>query len=229
MKNYTKPLVILFDVNETLLDMGPLKASINKLLDNDQGFKIWFGMLLQHSLVDTCINEYHDFTLIANGTLSMAAKTLNRDIDETEKRAALSFIRQLDAYPDVPQGLPLLKDAGFRLATLTNSPLPTLLAQLEYAGIQHYFEKMLSIDVVKKYKPAIETYEYAAQKIEVAPNEIIMVAAHGWDIAGALNAGLQAAFVERKGQSLYPLSPLPQYIERDMVAIANAIIKSRCI
>lgn len=126
----------------------------------------------------------------------------------------------------MPQGLQLLKDAGYRLATLTSSPLSTLEAQLEYAGIQHYFEKQLSIDSVKKYKPAKDTYAYAAQELGVLPNELLMVAAHGWDMAGALNAGLQAAFVERKGQSLYPLSALPQHVEIDILAIANAIIKS---
>ena len=91
------------------------------------------------------------------------------------KEIALSFIKKLDAYPDVPQGLQLLKDAGYRLATLTNSPLSTLQAQLKYAGIQHYFEKQLSIDSVKKYKPAKETYVYAAKELGVLPNEILMV------------------------------------------------------
>ena len=221
-----KPVVVLFDVNETLLDMALLKEKINTLLSKEHGFKIWFGMLLQYSLVDTCIDNYHDFTFIANATLSMAAKVLEREVDEKEKKEALSFIKKLDAYPDVPQGLQLLKDAGYRLATLTNSPLSTLEAQLKYAGIQHYFEKQLSIDSVKKYKPAKETYAYAAQELGVLPNEILLVAAHGWDIAGELNAGLQAAFVKRKGQSLYPLSALPQYNEIDILAIANAIIKS---
>lgn len=71
-----KPVVVLFDVNETLLDMAPLKENINTLLSYEQGFNIWFGMLLQYSLVDTCIDNYHDFTFIADATLSMAAKAL---------------------------------------------------------------------------------------------------------------------------------------------------------
>lgn len=225
MKNYTRPLVILFDVNETLLDLAPLKENINKVLHNDQGFKIWFGMLLQHSLVETCINEYHDFTVIAKATLSMAATALGTNINEQEKKDALSSITQLNAYPDVPKGLKILKDSGFRLATLTNSPPSTLLAQLEHAGIKHYFDNILSIDAVRKYKPAIETYQYAAGTLGVAENEILMIAAHGWDIAGALHSGIKGAFIERKGQSLYPLSASPQYIGKDLVEIAKAIIK----
>ena len=47
---------------------------------------------------------------------------------------------------------------------------------------------------------------------------------HGWDIAGALQAGMQAAFIEREGQSLYPLSPKPRFTGKDLVEIANKII-----
>jgi len=135
------------------------------------------------------------------------------------------LIRKLSAYSDVEKGLKLLKDAGYRLATLSNSPSQTLIVQLEYAGINNYFEAILSIDATKKYKPSLETYQYAAQTLGVNTNQVLMVAAHGWDIAGALQAGMMAAFVERKGQSLYPLSPTPQYIGKDLVEIAKAIIK----
>jgi 2-haloacid dehalogenase len=225
MNNNTRPAVILFDVNETLLDMRPLRKKINNLLDSKYGFRIWFGMLLHYSLVDNSAKEYHDFASIANATLDMVSKALGKEIDEKEKKKALVLIRKLSAYSDVEKGLKLLKDAGYRLATLSNSPSQTLIVQLEYAGINNYFEAMLSIDAIKKYKPSLETYQYAAQTLGVNTNQVLMVAAHGWDIAGALQAGMKAAFVERKGQSLYPLSPTPQYIGKDLVEIAKAIIK----
>jgi len=81
-----KPSVIIFDVNETLLDMSPLKKKINSLLNSSKGFRIWFGMLLQYSLVDNCTGSYHDFLSIANATLDMTAKALKTDVDENEKR-----------------------------------------------------------------------------------------------------------------------------------------------
>lgn len=217
--------VILFDVNETLLDMSLLKKKVNSILDSKRGFRIWFGMLLQYSLVDNCTGQYHDFVTIANATLDMAAKALQKEIDEDEKKEALALIKKLSAYSDVEAGLKRLKDAGFRLATLTNSPMPTLTAQLEHAGLTSYFETTLSVDAIKKYKPALETYKYAAQELGVVPSEVILVAAHGWDIAGALLAGMKTAFIERKGQSLYPLSATPTYHGKDLVQIAELILK----
>ena len=219
----TKPTVILFDVNETLLDMTPLKKKINNLLGSSQGFRIWFGMLLQYSLVDNCTNSYHDFVTIAGATLSMAADGLKKSITEMQKKEAVATIKQLSAYPDVPKGLKTLKENGFRLATLTNSPAATLTAQLKYASLTEYFEQTLSIDTIKKYKPALETYKWAAEQLSVNTAEVMLVAAHGWDIAGALQAGLQAAFIERKGQSLYTLSPSPQIVGKNLIEVVQKI------
>lgn len=223
MNNKNLPLIV-FDVNETLLDMTTLKNKINNLLGNSKGFNIWFGMLLQYSLVDNCVGIYHDFVTIANATLGMAAKTLKIVIDEKEKQAALATLKELPAHADVPIGLQLLKENGFRLATLTNSPLATLTAQLHQAKISEYFEATFSIDTIKKYKPAVETYTWATEQLSTNVTGAILIAAHGWDIAGALAAGMQAAFIDREGQSLYPLASKPQFIGKDLIEVANSMI-----
>ena len=223
MNTNNLPLLV-FDVNETLLDMSVLKNKINSLLGSSKGFRIWFGMLLQYSLVDNCTGAYHDFISIAHATLDMTAKALKTKVDEKEKMDVLATIKELPAYSDVPKGLQLLKENGFRLITLTNSPLITLTAQLQQAKLAEYFEATLSIDSIRKYKPALETYKWATEQLSVNVSDAMLIAAHGWDIAGALQAGMQAAFIEREGQSLYPLSPKPAFIGKDLVEIANKII-----
>ena len=137
--------LIVFDVNETLLDMSVLKNKINSLLGSSKGFRIWFGMLLQYSLVDNCMGAYHDFVSIAQATLDMTAKALKTNVNENEKLTALAIIKELPAYPDVPKGLQLLQENGFRLITLTNSPPTTLTAQLQYAKLTEYFEVTLVV------------------------------------------------------------------------------------
>lgn len=223
MEQRTKPAVILFDVNETLLDMSPLKKKVNKLLDSKRGFRIWFGMLLQYALVDSCTGRYHDFSIIADATLDMAAKALQEEIDAEEKMEALALFTQLPAYNDAKEGLKFLKERGYRLATLTNSPEAVMMQQLQYADILPYFDATLSVEAVKKYKPAAEPYQWAASTLGVSANEILMVAAHGWDIAGAANAGMQTAFIERKGQSLYPLAPVPAYTGKGILELADQL------
>ena len=217
--------VLLFDVNETLLDMTPLKDSVNTLLGNNQGFRIWFGMLLHYSLVDNCTNQYHNFTTIAGAALEMAAKALDKTTNEEERIETLSVIRKLKAYPDVEKGLTLLKENGFRLATLTNSPENLLKEQLVNSNLQDYFEQTLSVDSIQKYKPLAETYHWAATKLGVNPENTIMIAAHGWDLTGAMHAGLQTAFVSREGQALYSISDKPNFEEKDIFAIAKVLVK----
>ncbi|MEX2231526.1 MAG: haloacid dehalogenase type II [Cyclobacteriaceae bacterium] len=220
-----KPSVILFDVNETLLDMSPLRKQVNKLLKSKRGFKLWFTMLLQYSLVDNCTNQYNNFSAIGEATLYMAAKSLKQSLSVHAIRGALSTLKQLPAHDDVKEALDLLKDAGVRLATLSNSPMETSKGQLEYAGLTGYFESILSVDSIKKYKPALEAYRYAAQVLKVNTDEMLMVAAHGWDITGASHAGLHTCFIERKGQSLYPLAPKPSITGSTLITAARKIIK----
>lgn len=220
----TNKPVLVFDVNETLLDMTPLKKAVNTLLQEEQGFRIWFGMLLHYSTVSNHINTYYNFTTIAAATLEMAATSLHKTVTETEVKNTLSIIKTLQTYPDVIKGLQLLKDNGFRLVTLTNSPQSALQEQLKNSHLTAYFEQALSIDSISKYKPAAETYLWAANLLQVVPQDMLMIAAHGWDIAGAAHAGLSTGFISREGQSIYPLATKPNFIATDILAMAEQLI-----
>ncbi len=173
IKNNHKP-VILFDVNETLLDMTPIKERINTILDHTDAFRIWFGLLLQYSLVANNTANYRDFPTIAGATLNMVAESFGLSIDDETKKSVLGLMTHLTAYPDVEPGLKKLSAAGFRLATLTNSPKRVLTDQLNFAGIQAYFESTLSIDAIKTYKPSLNTYQWAAEQLGVGTGEIIL-------------------------------------------------------
>ncbi len=217
------PHIILFDVNETLLNMDPMKVAINGVLGNSNGFQLWFGLLLQYSLVDNCTDNYHDFVSIAGAALDMAATIYKKEIEAAEKMKTLQIIKQLNPHPDVIPGLLLLQQNGYRLATLSNSPLQTSLAQLAFAKIDIYFEAILSVEAVKKYKPSIAPYQYAATQLKSPVSNIIMAAAHGWDIAGAATAGMKTAFINRPGQALYPLCEPPTYCENDLILFAKKL------
>jgi 2-haloacid dehalogenase len=219
-----KKPVLVFDVNETLLDMSPLKKAVIALLEDEQGFRIWFGMLLHYSTVSNHIGQYHNFSTIAAATLDMAALSLHKKVTEDQIKETLSIITSLKAYPDVIKGLQLLKEHGFRLATLTNSPESALKKQLANSDLTIYFEQALSVDAIKKYKPAKETYLWAAKKLAVEPAELMLIAAHGWDIAGAIHAGLATGFIAREGQSPYPLSNKPDYVASDILAMAEQLV-----
>lgn len=223
IRQKNKPILV-FDINETLLDMNPLKKAVNDLLKDDQGFRIWFGTLLHYTTVSNSINEYHNFTTIAAATLKMVATSMDKKVSEAEIKETLSVISTLQTYPDVIKGLKLLKENGFRLITLTNSPESALKDQLKNSNLTDYFEEALSVDTIEKYKPDATTYLWAAEKTGVQPHEMLMVAAHGWDLAGAAHAGLATAFIAREGQSLYTLADKPTFEAPNTLALAEQLV-----
>jgi 2-haloacid dehalogenase len=117
-----------------------------------------------------------------------------------------------------------MRDAGLRLVTLTNSAPAAVQQQLEHAGLASVFERSFSVDAVRRFKPAAEAYRSVADSLEVPVDRLRLVAAHAWDIVGALRAGCAAAFVARPGKVLYPLGPQPDIVGPDFRQVAKQIV-----
>lgn len=215
--------VILLDVYETLFDMDVVERRVNTLLGSKRGYIIWFELLMQYCFVDNCTVQFNDFTAIAKATMQMAAARLNESVSEYDVNETLELLKQVPLQNGVSQGLSLLNDLGFRVAALTNSPERFVRERMERTGLVSYFEKLLSAEHVKKYKPCIEVYEWAATQMGVAINEVLLVSAHGWDIAGAANAGMQTAYVDHGRQMLYSLAPKPAFTCVDLDDLAHQL------
>ncbi|GAC1310258.1 MAG: haloacid dehalogenase type II [Mucilaginibacter sp.] len=222
---YKKKLLI-FDVNETLLDLSKIKDEINTTLNSGTAFNLWFLTLLQYSLVESIIGSYHPFGEIGKATLMMTAKNLDKQMSGDAADRIIKLMTELPPHPDVQDGLRELHDAGFSIVALTNSVLPAARQQISSAGLDLFFQDIYSVNEVQVYKPHPATYLGVAKKLKILPGDCIMIAAHGWDLAGAKQAGLLTAFIERKGQSLYPLAPAPDFTGKDLVSIAGQIINA---
>ncbi|MBU1820946.1 MAG: haloacid dehalogenase type II [Bacteroidetes bacterium] len=219
-----KPQVLLFDVNETLLDLSSMKTEINDSLGHEFAFNQWFAMLLHYSLVSNETNLYQPFGAVGKATLRMAAQALGCEVSDEEIGRLVKLILQRPPHPEIFENLTRLQNKGYRLATLTNSAEDALKKQMEFAELTPFFEALLSVDAVGKYKPHPDTYRMAARHLNVPMEEILMVAAHGWDIAGAGSAGMQTAFLARPGQALYPLAPQPHYLASDLAQLTDQLI-----
>lgn len=220
------PELLIFDVNETMLDMSLLKAAITKAMENDCAFDIWFPTLLHYSLVETITGNYNNFSDIALAVLKMTAGKLNKEIEEDRLKEILTKVKELPAYPDVSRALPKLKAAGFKMVALTNGKSDVAEAQLEFAKIDQFFDEIFSVEEVKAYKPAAETYNYVLRKMEVPASGAMMIAAHGWDLVGAHRACLQTAFVQRPGKSQYPLALRADHSCRDFEELCNLLFEN---
>jgi 2-haloacid dehalogenase len=134
-------------------------------------------------------------------------------------------MRTLPAHPEVRDALLKLRDSGARTCTLTNSPLDVVEAQLAFAGIRDCFDEVISADEVKRLKPAREPYQLVAERMATEIVDVRLVAAHAWDIAGALAAGCSAAFIARPGMIASPLGPSADIIGADLTEVVDQIVK----
>lgn len=218
------PRVIIFDVNETLLDMRALDPLFTRIFGVANARQAWFNQALQSAFVTTITGEYVNFTRIWATALEMTAARYGVSLSADDSAAVLDGMHHLPPHADVPAALERLRSAGLRLAALTNSTEEVAMTQLTNAGIAPFFENIFSADIVRRLKPAPEPYEYAANRLYVPTRQIRLVAAHAWDIAGAVRAGCAAAFVARPGMVLDPLIPRPDVVGTDMAEVVDQIL-----
>jgi 2-haloacid dehalogenase len=216
--------VLVFDVNETMLDIGALAPHFVRVFGDARVVHEWFSTVLLYSQVTTITGPYADFGAVARASLEMTAASRGVPLAAADRDAILTGLRTLPVHPDVRAGLEQLQKAGFRMVTLTNSAPAAVEQQLTNAGIAAFFERRLSVDSVKRFKPAPEVYNLVATELNVPVAQLRLIAAHAWDIVGAMRAGYAAAFVARPGKALYPLAPKPDIVEPDLLKIAARII-----
>ena len=217
--------IIVLDVNETMLDTSALDPHFERVFGDKRVLREWFSQLLLYSEVATIAGPYFDFATIGSAALDMTAAARKVRLSSNDKEQILKGMLSLPPHPDVPDALKRLQAAGLRLVTLTNSTPRAVEEQLKHAGIEKYFERKFSVDSVRKYKPAPETYRMVAKELNVTTSGLRMVAAHAWDIIGAMQTGYAAAFVARPGKVLNPLAGRPDIVGADLRAVAEEIIR----
>lgn len=216
--------VIAFDVNETLLDLRALDTPFEELLGSSALRGQWFAQMLQLSFVGGLTDEYVDFSTAQNAALLMLARRLGRTITADDATEMVDRMSSLPPHPEVDSALRTLRDSSFTVVALTNSVESVAEAQLANAGIRGYFDRVLSADSVRRLKPAREPYLSVAEAFDVAIADVRLVAAHSWDVSGALAAGCKAAFVARPGMVLSPIGPQPDIVGPDIAAVVEQIV-----
>lgn len=216
-------VVLAFDVNETLLDLRALDDPFERVFGDRALRPVWFQQMLQLSFVGGLTGDYVDFTTAQDAALRMLAQRVDRVLGEEEVEEIVGGMRRLPPHRDVVEALVELGEAGFRRVTLTNSTLNVVRDQLAFAGLSDLVEDALSADEVKQLKPGPKPYHLVAERMGVDISAVRLVAAHAWDVSGALAAGARAAFVARAGMVPSPLGLQPDVIVSDLRELANQL------
>ncbi|MFD8507962.1 haloacid dehalogenase type II [Streptomyces sp. NPDC059687] len=217
--------IVVFDVNETLLDLDAIRPAFERIFDDPAALRLWFAHLITYSQALTLSGVYVPFTDIGGAVLRMLAATRDITISDADAAELTDRFAAMPPHPEVPAALERLNDHDFRLFTLTNNPPETSGRQLERAGLSDLFERRFSVETVRCHKPAPKVYHWVADALEVDPGAICLVACHVWDTIGAAAAGWQTALVLREGNAPLDVGPQPDYIGQDLDAIADQLIE----
>lgn len=218
------PSLVAFDVNHTLLDLGPLRAEIQEVLGDAAVFEEWLGRLLHGSLVANHLKAYRTFEDIGVEALLAVAAGHGVSLKGEQAEGLVAGMARLPAHPEVYNALERLFDRDVVMVALTNASTAVANAQVENAGLHPFLRRVISVEEVRRFKPAPEPYHHTALAMGVPLEEMILVAAHDWDCAGAMAVGAQAAFVKRRGAVWSLPTPPPARIYEDLANLAEGIL-----
>jgi 2-haloacid dehalogenase len=219
-----EPPVIVFDVNETLLDLESLAPTFEHIFGSRSVLRLWFANLVLYSEALTLAGVYVPFADIGSAVLQMIAAAQGVRVSPTDRAELSEKFASMPPHAEVPQALRKLQSAGFRLCTLTNNTAEISKRQLERADLLDAFERRFSVEDVRRHKPAPEVCAAVARALRNEPAKLWLVACHTWDTLGAVAAGWNAALILRKGNALLEVGPQPQITGADLNDVADKLI-----
>ena len=216
--------LIVFDVNETLLDLETMQPTFERIFGEKSAMRLWFANLIMYSAALTVAGCYVPFTDIGAAVMKMLADTRGIKIDDKDKKELTEKFSTMPPYPEVPPALRKLRNAGFRLFTLTDNLLEVQSRQLEHGGIVDLFERRFSADGVKHHKPSREAYAHVEKELGAKPSQFCLIACHTWDTLGAVAAGWEAALIKRVGNAVLEVGPQPHIVGDDLNDVVDQLI-----
>jgi 2-haloacid dehalogenase len=217
--------IILFDINETVLNLSILKPKFKVIFGDESVMATWFSMLLHSSTVCIMTDVKTDFATLAGTMLYSIAARMNIKLTETMRDDILSGFASLPPHNDIKPALAQLKSTGFRTVAFSNSSLNLISTQMINSGLIDYFDDIISVEETGSFKPDPNVYKFAAKQLNQPLESLRLVATHDWDTHGALSVGMRAAYINRSGAIYHPLYRQPDIYATTMGDIVNQIIE----
>ncbi|GGM60372.1 dehalogenase [Longimycelium tulufanense] len=216
-----RPSVIAFDVIETLFPLEPLGERLQQVGQPPELLRPWFTRLLRDGFALSASGAYRPFAEIAVDTLrALAGDALSAE----DAREVVTGFAGLEPHADVAEAMRVARDGGVRVITLTNGSAQTTSTLLRRSGLDELVEQVVSVDAVRRWKPAPDPYRHAATACGVAPERLALVAAHNWDVHGAHRAGLLTGWVSRLERRWSELFDQPDVTGPDLVNVVRGLL-----
>ncbi len=202
----TEPLrgirACVFDAYGTLFDFASAAAGCRDVLGERVGplTALWRDKQLQYTWLRALQDRHVDFWQVTGDALDHALETLGIDRQPGLRERLMGLYRTLDAFPEVPETLRRLKEAGFATAVLSNGSPEMLRSAVEGAGIGGLLDAVLSVEEVGVFKPHPKVYRLAVDRLGVPAEAIAFQSSNAWDAYAASAFGMRVVWCNRYGQ-----------------------------
>ena len=218
--------VLVFDVNETLLDIDALEPLFQRMFGRADRMREWFAQLILYSQALSLSGLDATFEALGGGVLKMLGEIHGVAISNDDARALGEAVSTLPVHADVAPALDRLAGAGFRMVTLTNSSGGSARDALADAGVADRFEHRFTVAKVGRFKPAPATYRQVTDTLAIEPDRCLMIAAHLWDTLGAQAMGWRSALITRSVNAPLEVGnvPRPDFVATDLTELSSQLI-----
>ena len=215
---------ILFDINETVLDLASLRPRFEAVFGDAGVTSTWFAMLLHTSTVCALTEVKTGFAELASTMLDAVAARRAVEISDEQRGDILGGFANLSSHDDIVPALVRLRAAGYRTVAFTNSSLKLVTDQIANSGLADYYDQIISVEETGSFKPDAKVYRYVAERLQRPIGELRLVATHDWDTHGAITAGMLAGYVDRSGAPYHSLYKRPDVFGAEMGNIVDQIL-----
>ena len=190
---------LAFDIYGTLIDPhGVVSELETRIGDRAAEFsRVWREKQLEYTWRRGLMRQYRDFGVCTRQALDYADQFFATGFDDAVKQSLMLAYRELPAFADVPASLESLKNAERKMYPFSNGTADMVDAVLTHAGIDTYFEDVISVDTLQTFKPNPEVYQHVLRIADVAPENCWLVSSNPFDVIGAVAAGMKAAWLRR--------------------------------
>lgn len=217
-----QPLLI-FDVIETIFSLDPLVASFHKHGLPGYAKDLFFSQLLRDAFAVSATGEFKPFTEMARGTLEVVMANLEVCDEPEEVTDILAEFGRLPAHKDVLHALKVAKETGAKVLFLTNGSQANTEQLITQNGLSDWVGAIMSIETISTWKPSKIVYQEAIKKMGGELGSSTMIAAHAWDVQGAMAAGLRAGWIRRQDMICHPAMARPHFQGSDLVDLVRSV------
>ncbi|MCS4540333.1 MAG: haloacid dehalogenase type II [Thaumarchaeota archaeon] len=218
---------IVFDLYGTLFDVSSVADTCERLFPGrgNQLSQLFREKQIEYTWRASLTNHYSNFEAITERAIRFVLENLGLDYNGGVLESLQSAYLELKPFEEVPEALKLMKGRAI-LAILSNGTQKTIRAVLARSSMLSLFDKIISVDLVRTYKPSPKVYALAPRILRVPKSKILFVSSNSWDAAGAKAFGLKVAWINRKGQRAFDgLGYRPDFEIPDLAALVSSLRK----